>query len=374
MTEPSAGPAPVLQDDDEISLFAVASVLFRWRRTIIALGLFGTMLGLAAGLLSKRVYMSAATFIPQGSEGGASGLALAASQFGIRVPSSAGGWGPPIYVELLRSQALLEPIALDTVVVSEEGGRRVALLDLLEVEAPTPARRTDLAVRALGGIVKASEDKKLGAVKVSVATRWPSVSLALAERLVRGVNQFNLETRKSQAAAERQFVEVQAGEAERALRGAEDRLQSFLQRNRAFSSSPELAFERDRLQRDVALRQQVYATLLQNREEARIREVRDTPVITVLEDPRLPVVGEARNSVRKGVLGGLAGGMLGVLIAFLAQGMAGVRRQPSDEAREFFQLLEEARPRFLRRGGVRERRPRGIRSGVSTERKSTPVD
>ncbi len=351
MTEASAGPAPVLQDDDEISVFALASVLFRWRWTIVALGLVGAAVGLAKGLTSTRVYVSAATFIPQGAEGEASGLALAASQFGIRVPSSGGAWGPPVYVELLHSRALLEPIVLDTVVAAEQGGRRVALMDLLEIEAPTPERRTDLGVRALGGIVKASEVKALGAVKVSVTTQWPSVSLALAQRLVRGVNKFILETRKSQAAAERQFVEVQAGEAERALRGAEDQLQSFLQRNRSIAGSPELEFARDRLQREVALRQQVYTALLQNREEARIREVRDTPVITVLEDPRLPVVGEARKSVQKGVLGGLVGGMLGVLIAFLAQGVAGARRAPSEEAREFFQLVKEATPRFLRRGG-----------------------
>lgn len=350
MTEMSAGPAPALQYDDEISPFALASALFRWRWTIVGLGLVGAALGLAMGLTSTRVYKSAATFIPQGSEVGASGLALAASQFGLRVPSSGGvAWGPAVYLEVLRSQALLEPIALDTVVVSEEGGRRVALMDLLDVKAPTPARRTDLAVRALRGIVTGSEDRKFGAVTLSVTSRWPSVSLALAERLVRGVNQFNLETRKSQAVAERQFVEAQAGEAERALREAEDRLQSFLQRNRAFTSSPELVFEHDRLQREVTLRQQVYTGLLQNREEARIREVRDTPVITVLEDPRLPVVGEARESMQKGVLGGLAGGMLGVLIAFLMQWVAGVRRAPSDAAREFFELVRQATPRFLRR-------------------------
>src|ERR1019366_5148610 len=107
----------------------------------------GTLLGLATGLSSTRVYVSAATFIPEGSEGGASGLALAASQLGIRVPPSAGAaWGPPVYVELLGSQALLEPIALDTVVVAEEGGRRVALIDLLKIKAPTIAKRTDLAV------------------------------------------------------------------------------------------------------------------------------------------------------------------------------------------------------------------------------------
>ena len=127
----------------------------------------------------------------------------------------------------------LEPIALDTVEVAEEEGRHVALMDLLEIrEALTPERRADRADRALRRIVTASEVKTLGAVKVSVTSRWPSVSVALAEQLVRGVKRFNLETRKSQA-AERQFVEVQAAEGERALRGAEDRLQVFLQRNRA---------------------------------------------------------------------------------------------------------------------------------------------
>jgi uncharacterized protein involved in exopolysaccharide biosynthesis len=252
---------------------------------------------------------------------------------------------------LLRSQAILEPIALDTVAVEEEGGRRVALMDLLRIQGPGPERRADRAVRVLRRLVTANEVRALGAVKVSVTTRWPSVSLTLAERLLRAVNQFNLETRKSQAAAERQFVEGQAAEAERLLRAAEDRLQVFLQRNRTFAGSPELNFEHDRLDREVALRQQVYTSLLQNREEARMREVRDTPVITMLENPRLPVVGEARDSALKAVLGGIAGGMLGVLIAFLAHGVAGVRRAPSEETREFFHLLQEATPRFLRRGG-----------------------
>lgn len=355
MSEPTPRPAPVFQHDDEISLAALGSVLLRRRRTILALGLLGALLGLAAGLLSTRVYTSRAIFIPQGpQQDGASGLALAASQFGIRVPPSSGTWGPPVYVELLRSRALLEPIAVDSVVVVERGGRRVAFMDLLEIEAPTPAKRLHRAVERLGKIVKASEDKKLGAVKLSVATEWPSVSLALAERLVRTVNQFNVETRKSQAAAERQFVELQAAEAERALRESEDRLQAFLQGNRIIAGSPELTFRRDRLQRGVESREQVYTTLLQNREEARIREVRDTPVITVLEDPRLPVVGEPRKSVQKAVMGGLTGGMLGVLIAFIVQGVVGARRTPSEEVREFFQLVEEATPRFLKRG-ARER-------------------
>src|SRR2546428_7338402 len=242
MTEQSAGRAPLLRGDDEVSLLALGSVLLRSRRTIIALGLVSAAAGLATGLLTTRVYMSSAKFLPQVSEGSSSGLASVANQFGIRLPSSGGGWGPPVYVELLRSRALLEPIALDTVVVAEEGGRRVAVMDLLEVGAPTPEQRAERTVRALGRIVKSQEVRALGAVEVTVTTRWPSVSLALVERLVHGVNQFNVEVRKSQAAAERQFVETPAPEAEPALRGAAGRRHGLLHRNPLIRSPP-LDFE-----------------------------------------------------------------------------------------------------------------------------------
>lgn len=349
MTEPSAGRVPTVVDDDQISLLAVGSVLLRHRKVIVTLTIIGAVLGLGLGLLKTRLYSSSATFIPQGSEVPSSSLMLAAGQLGIRVPSSGGDWGAPIYMEILRSRAVLEPIALDTVVVAEEGGRRVALMDLLGVGAERPARRTDLTVRKLlQSVINASEDKKIGAVKLSVKTRWPSVSLWLAQQLVQGVDEFNLKSRKSQAAEERRFVEEQAVEAEGTLRAAENRLQSFLQQNRSLGS-PELVMERDRLGRDVSLRQQVYTSLLQNREEAKIREVRDTPVITVLEAPRLPVVGEPRGSAQKAILGGLAGGMLGVLIAFLVRQVACARRTPSDDAREFFGLVSELTPKFLRK-------------------------
>ena len=69
--------------------------------------------------------------------------------------------------------------------------------------------------------------------------------------------------RIAQLPAELQFVEVQARNTEAGLRSAEDRLQYFLQQNRSVSGSPELSFERDRLQRAVSLQQQLYGNMLQ---------------------------------------------------------------------------------------------------------------
>jgi tyrosine-protein kinase Etk/Wzc len=349
MTEPTAGLGSALEAKHEISLIAIASVLVRWHRLILALALLGGILAFTSSLMTPRVYASKATFLPKAPEQANSGLALAASQFGIQIPTSGGAWGPPMYVELLGSRMLLERLALDTMIVAEQGSKRIPLMDFLKIDERNPAKRLELAVKQLQGMVTSGEVKSLGAVSLSVKTRWPSVSLQLANDLVSGVNDFNLKTRQSQAAQELRFVEARTNEAESALRDAEDRLLVFLQRNRVVSGAPELEVQRDRLQRDLTVRQQIYTALLQNREEARIREVRDTPVITVLEDPRLPLSPEPRNSIYKGVLGGLLGAMFGVILALVAHISAGARRKPSPEINEFFRLLEQAKPRFLRR-------------------------
>ena len=349
MTESSARQG-FLAADDDVSLATVATILLRSWRRIVMLGVLGGLLGLAMGLTSRRVFLSSATFIPQGSgsEAGGSGLAAAVSQLGLRIPSGGGTtWSPAVYVELLGSPVLLEEIARDTLVVVEQQGRSIALMDLLNISAETSIERTDATIRALGNVVSANEVRTLGAVKLSVVTPWPSVSLALAQHLMRGVNTFNIEMRKSQASAERQFVEGQARDAETALREAETHLQEFLQRNRVISGSPELGLEHDRLQRDVTLRQQVYLSLLQSREEARIREVRDTPVITVLEYPRLALVSEPRKSIQKALVGGVMGGVLAVFLAFIMDRLAKARLSSDPATRELFELMENAMPRFL---------------------------
>jgi uncharacterized protein involved in exopolysaccharide biosynthesis len=348
MTPTIESPATPASRDDDVSAFAIAAALLRHRRMILVLAAIGGVLGLVRGLSSSRVYKSTATFIPQGAQTSSSGLALAASQLGFSIPSAGGAWTPQMYVELVRSRAVLMPIVLDTVTVAEDEGKRQPLIDLLKVTGITQDARNTAAVQSLSSMIEAAEDKKLGGVTFSVFTRWPSVSLAVAERLVDRVNGFNIETRKSQALAEREFVEKQVVQSETSLRDAENRLQSFLQGNRDIGSSPALTFERDRLQREVVRLNQLYTSLLQSREEARIREIRDTPVITVIEDPRLPFIGEPRKSVQKAIVGGFAGLAFGGLLAFLVEAYQLASQASSEEAREFFRLLNDAMPGFLK--------------------------
>jgi uncharacterized protein involved in exopolysaccharide biosynthesis len=349
MIDSDASPSQPAAIGEELSLLALGSVILRWRRIIVGMAVAGMLIGAARGMLSPRLFVSSARFLPQGAENQQSELAAAASRFGIRVPSTGGSWTPAMYVELLRSPTLLEPILGDTIVVAELHNKRVTVLDLLEIRTGSRTRRLDLGVRKLAGMITAEEVRSISAVRVSAETPWPSVSLLIVERLVLGVNQFNLQTRKSQASAERQFVEARAVDAAATLRAAEDGLQAFQTRNRIIPAQSELGLERDRLKRNVDRLQDVYSSLLQNREEARIREVRDTPVITILEQPRLPVMPEGRGTVSKALLGLIGGVAVALLIAFIVEGFATARRRPSDEAREFFRLVDESKPRRFRR-------------------------
>jgi uncharacterized protein involved in exopolysaccharide biosynthesis len=246
--------SPDVLSADELSLWALGSVLLRSRRLIVIVTI---LCGVAAFMWAHTRplrFASVATFIPQAAEGGGlSGMAAAASQFGFSLPVARGTWGPGMYLELLQSRELLEPMLQDTVVVAERGNRPMLVSDLFPVPAQTPGLEHEGRIRALSATINATEAKAVGGVRVQVTTPWPSVSYALANRVIQRVNDFNLQTRKSQSQEELKFATSQAVDAERALRDAESRLQDFLQANRSFTS-PQLTFERDRLQRDVSMK------------------------------------------------------------------------------------------------------------------------
>ena len=286
--------APMDQHPDDIeeqtSLFDLASVLVRHGRTLIVIGLLGAAIGVAPTLWEDNAYTAVASFSPEGADSPRAGLSALAGQFGISVPTAGANKSPLFYSDLLKSRVILSSFATDTFVVAELGGVRKPLAELLEIDAKSPEGIQEGTVIKLSSRIANRVDLNTGSIVLSVTTSWRSVSVAIAERLLNRVNEFNLKTRQSQAANERRFVDGRLAEARVVLREAEDRLENFLASNRQ-AASPALTFQRDRLGRDVNMRQSVVSTLTQSYEEVRIREVRDTPLITVVEPPaavRLP--------------------------------------------------------------------------------------
>jgi uncharacterized protein involved in exopolysaccharide biosynthesis len=162
--------------------------------------------------------------------------------------------------------------------------------------------------------VSASTSTQTGVVSIQVRSRSAVLSDEIATRLLSIINAFNLQRRQTQAAAERAFAESRVASIKGDLGAAEGRLQDFLQHNANCCEAPSLRFEEQRLSRDVATQQQLYTTMLQSFEQAKIDEVRDTPVITVIEPPTIPVRPDSRRAALLLPFGVIIGVVFGAIV------------------------------------------------------------
>lgn len=347
---PPGGGPPGDPYADEISLLEVFNLVLRHRYriagTALAVGVVVVMMTLIVG----RTYAATSSFVPQGSDGQQGRLASLAGQFGVNVPMGDGASeSPAFYAELLRSREILRPVAQARYEIRGPGrglapDERMAgtLPDMLGIDTEPDEMATLEVMKWLREeAIEVRTDVETSMVTLTVETRWAGLSHAIAERLVQLVNAFNLETRQSQAAAERAFLEERLAEAQDSLLQAEGRLESFLQANRQFDNSPELGFQHDRLQRQVARNQQLVTSLDQAYEEARVSEVRNIPVITVVEPPELPLRPESRGVVLKGALGLLVGALVGLFAAFVTEMLRREREGASQTYTEFDALWKK---------------------------------
>jgi uncharacterized protein involved in exopolysaccharide biosynthesis len=144
-----------------------------------------------------------------------------------------------------------------------------------------------------------------GVVRLRTIADSPGLAVAMAERLVGLAAEYNQERRQSRARAERVFVEARLEETQVSLDVAEESLEQFRRANRQ-TDDPLLVLTQERLLRRVRQHEQTYLQLSEALEQARINEVRDTPVFSILESaPNTvrPVGGLVRDVVAWAVIG-----------------------------------------------------------------------
>ena len=331
-SRPRGAVVPDGYSPQETSVLSVLAVLLRERRAILSCVVLAVLVSLAMVLLKTRTYTTSFSFVPQAAQDPSrSGLASLAGQLGVSIGNAAGGpQSPQLYADLLKTRETLEPIARDSFAVVP-GGPRVGLSEFLKVSGESPPVILDRTLKSLRSRISSSVAMRTtGMVTVNVTTNAAGVSLEIARRLLKGVNDFNLDTRRTQAGEERRFTHGRLVEAQRSLRAAEDVLEAFLVANRQIANAPQLEFQRARLERDVSLQQQLVSGLAQSFEEARIREVRDTPVISVIERPALAAVADSRGGLVILSIGLASGVLAGVLLALLRDTLRRMRAADLD--------------------------------------------
>jgi len=330
--------------DDEVSLVALTRALLEYRRLFAVIPIAVMLVAVLASIFVPTKYVATASFVPgqgssntlPGSIGSLTGLAGLAGQLGAGLSSEA-SQSPQFYASLIRSRSILEKLLLSRFPKDSGSADSVPLIDLMQIRGPSVARRVENGLTRLANDVSVDVDNRTTIVKVSAKAPTPMLAAALVNRIVADVGEFNLHTRQSQARMRRQFVEQRVSEAREALAGAESALRTFYQRNREWRNSPSLFFEEGRLRRNADVQQELYLNLQRQYEAARIAEINDVPVITVIDSGIAPVLRAQPRRAVSALVGFIAGLALATLAAITLEY---TRRMRAADGAEYSRLRE----------------------------------
>ena len=341
----------------------IAGIIARWRLVLYVLAATIILAGIAA-LLLPPVYEAHASFVTSSStnskmsgalgSSGSMGLQGMASQLGL----SAGGdpsESPNFYVKLIQSEELRRRLLNSKFQNPRSSNPRdsATLLDILRINNADSVRRMEIALKRMQKAVVTDFDIKTNVVELVVKSRWSDLAAAMANRTIALVDAFNHEQRVTRARSRRVFVQGRLDSAKVQLQQEEERQRYFYDQNRQWRSSPQLVFEEGRIRRNVDVANDLYLQLQRQFEAARLDEINDAAVITVVDPAHPPHKAQWPRYWLLLASAIAVGGLAGIMVAGSATILADWRRRNPESADALSESVA-ALP-FV---GERRRRPR----------------
>ena len=141
----------------------------------------------------------------------------------------------------------------------------------------------DKTIRKLRQLLAVSSDAKTGVVTASIDLPEPQLAADALNNLVSELDAYLRFRHVSHATEQVRWISQRLNEVQSELAAAEDRLKDFRERNRRVADSPDLLLEQERLMRNVQTSSTVFIELKRQYEIARIEELRDQPLVNVLD-------------------------------------------------------------------------------------------
>ena len=317
---------------DHLSFLSLVNFVFRNALILGASGLAFAVLIAIPAATAPPTYTATTRFATESEPVG--------RLFGVSLPSNSGGRSPEFYVELIKSPEILGPLVEATYEI-EPGQPRKTLIEHFAPGVRPAAAARERAMAAVSSRISAKISPITATLTLRATAHNPTLATQIAEGVLIQIDRFNSTTRKLQTTAERRFAEQRLAEIAADVRRAEDRLQYFLERNREISLSPALMLERERLQEEVSARRSLYSSVLQTYERAKMDEVRDSPLVTVIGRPVPPTGPDAKGVTRSAVLGFFLGLLVGGVVVAWTEYLERVRQRGSPEFAEFDRLSEK---------------------------------
>ncbi|EAZ82050.1 GumC domain-containing protein [Algoriphagus machipongonensis] len=319
----------------------VTYFLSQWKILILA-GLIGMALGALVSIFKKPVFNASTSFVLEEGDGGGVGqMSGLASLVGVNLGSlgsTSGLFQGDNIMELYKSdrmidEALLSPfdedeLLIDRFVEFEELDKKwSSKVDIPSMDFSIPREEftvsQDSVVKEVAKLVRdyqlsvTKPDRKLSIIKVTVSSKDELYAKAFNERLVENVNEFykdtktkktseNLSILQSQADSVRSILDQSIG----AYASATDRVPNV---NPLLSSA---TIDVKKRQIDVQATGAVYEEIVKNLEIAKVNHRNNSPLIQIIDSPRLPLERTEIRLVKGMVFGCAIVGLLTLLFVY----------------------------------------------------------
>ena len=166
-------------------------------------------------------------------------------------------------------------------------------------------------------LLSVNEDRRTGLIQVNIEMESPFLAAEIANFIGSEIQIYIQKQNSAQAAKEKLFISDRLIVVKSELEDLEDSLKNFKERNRGYEASAELFMKFSQKLREVEAKQQVYVTLQQQLELARINEVKQTPIINILDEAKSPVNKSRPNRLTITILCMLAGFIISSSISII---------------------------------------------------------
>ena len=331
-------------DEDEIDLLELAKTIWSKRKFIVKVVALGAVIGVFAALLSPKEYKSTATLMPEystESQGGASSLLR---QYGGLLGVSGGSYANnsnairvDLYPNIVQSTNFQLKL-MDQPFYFSDINQEATLFDYYtELKSPEvlgiiKSYTIGLPSKILGAIlpenekittipgeineslvlnlsneersvistlkqnISASLDESSGIVSVSVTLPDNVAAAAVTEYTIKELTEYLTEYRTEKVLRDLTFVEEQLATAEARFEKAQLTLAEFRDSNQGMLSA-RAQTEEQRLNSEYQIAFNLYNSLTQQYEEAKLKVQEETPVFKTLEAVQVPLQDETSGAM-----------------------------------------------------------------------------
>lgn len=280
---------PRIIDENNINFNILFRALLENKKSIIFSTFLITILGTSFSFLFTKYYSAQISLYPAKKESmqGLGQFQSLASNFGMKMPENNQDFNIP---DVVKSRLIANKV-LDQL-WETKNGKKISLFNLWKLnknyssfinESNDSTFIREKAVKIFLEHINVQEDRITGLITIIVTLEDPRIAASIANFIGEQVQRYIQKENSAQSKREKLFINERLNIVKNELETNEMDLKIFKERNRKYQDSPELFMVFSRIFREVEAKKNVYLTLQQQLELARIEEVKQSPILHILD-------------------------------------------------------------------------------------------